>query len=567
MADQTEPRRASSGGSGNGGNSGGSGSGGSGSAGSVGRAGRAMAIGTIASRGTGFLRSLVLVAVLGVQLVPDAYNAANTLPNMVYELLLGGILTSVFVPLIVQSQERDRDGGEAYTQRLLTLTVVVLGAATVIAVIAAPLLIGLQGFGGRDSAQNTLAVMLARLLLPEILFYGIGASLAAVLNSRGHFAAPMWAPVLNNIVVIATCGIFVALPGSARLTPETITTSQVVVLGVGTTLGIVAQAAVLWPALRQVGFRWRWRLDVGRARLGEAARLAGWMLAYVAVSQVGVIVVQRLAILIHRGHPDVPGLTVLVNASLLFMLPHGIVAVSIITALLPRMSRAAVDGRLPDVARDLSLGTRLSSVILLPVSAAFIALGPAIGVLLYSYGRSSTEGGRDIGLALAAGALGLLPFAVSQMQIFAFYALRDTRTPALVNLAVVTAKVGVDLVLYATLPPANVVEGLMWGNTVSYLVAVVVSGWLLGRRLGGLDARRVLRTVVRLAVASVVGGLLAWAVAVGVQDRLGSGTLPAIAVLVAGCLVGGIAYLAVALRLGVGEVHQVTGRLRSRLGR
>ncbi|PZS29591.1 MAG: murein biosynthesis integral membrane protein MurJ [Pseudonocardiales bacterium] len=535
--------------------------------GSVGRAGRAMAVGTIASRGTGFVRSLVLVAVLGVQLVPDAYNAANTLPNMVYELLLGGILTSVFVPLIVKSQKEDADGGAAYTQRLLTLTVVVLGAATVIAVVAAPLLIGLQGFDAHDRSQHDLAVTLARLLLPEILFYGIGASLAAVLNSRGQFAAPMWAPVVNNLVVIVTCGLFLALPGSGRLTPATITSAQVLVLGIGTTLGIVAQAAVLWPALRRVGFRWRWRLDVGRARLGEAARLAGWMLAYVAISQVGVIVIQRLAILLHRAHPDVPGLTVLVNASLLFMLPHGIVAVSIITALLPRMSRAAVDGRLADVARDLSLGTRLSSVILLPVSAAFLALGPAIGVLLYSYGRSSTTGGRDIGLALAAGALGLLPFAVSQMQIFAFYALRDTRTPALVNLAVVGVKVAIDLVLYATLPPANVVEGLMWGNTASYLVAVIVSGWLLGRRLGGLDSARVLRTVVRLSIAAVIGGLLAWAVAAGVVSRLGNGPLAAVVVLVGGSLLGGVAYLAVALRLRVTEVQQVTGPLKARLGR
>jgi len=526
-----------------------------------------MAVGTIASRGTGFIRSLVLVAVLGVQLVPDAYNAANTLPNMVYELLLGGILTSVFVPLIVKAQKQDPDGGDAYTQRLLTLTVLVLGTATVLAVIAAPLLIGLQGFDSGNSAQHDLAVALARLLLPEILFYGIGASLAAVLNSRGHFAAPMWAPVVNNLVVIVTCGVFLALPGSARLTPETITTAQVLVLGIGTTLGIIAQAAVLLPALRKVGFRWRWRIDVGQARLGEAARLAGWMLAYVAISQVGVIVVQRLAILVHHAHPDAPGLTVLVNASLLFMLPHGIVAVSIITALLPRMSRAAVDGRLADVARDLSLGTRLSSVVLLPISAAFLALGPAIGVLLYSYGRSSTEGGRDIGLALAAGALGLLPFAVSQMQIFAFYALRDTRTPALVNLAVVTAKVAVDLALYATLPPANVVEGLMWGNTVSYVVAVIVSGWLLGRRLGGLDAARTLRTIVRLTIAAVIGGLLAWAVAAGLVGRLGDGPLAAVAVLFGGSLLGGLAYLAVALRLGVTEVQQVTGALRARLGR
>lgn len=528
----------------------------------AGRNSRAMAVGTVASRGTGFLRSLALVYVLGVKLVPAAYNAANTLPNMVYELLLGGILTSVFVPLIVKAQRQDADGGEAFTQRLLTLTVVVLGIATAIAVLAAPLLVGLQGFGVHDPPQHDLAVALARLLLPEILFYGIGAALAAVLNTRGQFAAPMWAPVVNNVVVLGTCAAFLALPGSDPLTPASITTAQVLVIGIGTTLGIVAQAAALWPALRRVGFRWRWRLDVRHARLREAAGLAGWMLAYVAVSQVGVIVIQRLAVLVEGAHPQVAGYTVFVNAQLLFMLPHGIVAVSIITALLPRMSRAAVDGRPRDVARDLSLGTRLSSVILLPVTAAFIALGPALGILLYSYGRSSLRDGRAIGLTLAAGALGLLPFAVSQMQIFAFYALRDTRTPALVNIAVVAVKVAVDLVLYATLPPGNVIEGLMWGNTASYVVAVVVSGLLLSRKLGGLDTARVLRTVTRLSLAAGAGGVLAWAAGAGVRTEIGTGRPAAALTLVAGSLLGGLVFVAVASRLRVEEVRAVVGTIR-----
>ena len=533
--------------------------------GGIGRASRAMALGTIASRVTGFLRSLALVYVLGLQLVPAAYHAANTLPNMVYELLLGGILTSVFIPLIIKAQRQDADGGAAYTQRLLSLIVVLLVVGTVLAVLAVPLLVSLQGF--ESGAQRDLAVTLARLLLPEILFYGISAGLVAVLNSRGHFGTPMWAPVGNNIVVITTCAVFLTLPGPAQVTPETITTMQVLVLGIGTTLGIVVQAAILLPALRRVGFRWRWRFDIRNARLGETARLAGWMIAYVVISQVGVIVIQRLAVLVERAHPAAPGLGVLINAQLLFMVPYGIVAVSLITALLPRMSRAAVDGQPREVARDLSLGTRLVSVLLLPVTAAFVALGPAIGTLLYSHGRSSTDDGRDVGLALAAGALGLLPFAVSHLQIFAFYALRDTRTPALVNLAVVGSKVAVDLLLYAVLPPEHVISGLMWGNTVSYLVAVIVTGMLLSRRLGGLETRRVLRTVGRLTLAAAVGGLLAFAVLLGLDSRLGNEVVTAAAVLIVGSILGGAAYLAVAVRLDVAEVGEVVGELRGRLNR
>lgn len=535
---------------------------------SVRRASGVMAVGTLVSRGTGFLRTIVLAYVLGLGLVPDAYNAANTLPNMVYELLLGGILTSVFVPLIVRAQKHDKDGGEAYTQRLMTITVVGLAAATLVAVLAAPLLISLQGFNGHNRAQQELAVTLARLLLPEIFFYGVAAAAAAVLNTRGRFGAPMWAPVLNNLVVVVTCGLFLAAPGphGVLLSPGAMTATQVLVLGVGTTLGIVVQAAALVPALRAVGFRWRWRFDWGNARLGDTGRLAGWMLAYVLISQVGVIVVQNIAVSVHNHHPGVPGLSTFVYAQLLFMLPHGIVVVSIINALMPRMSGAAVDGHLRDVVRDLSFGTRMSAVVLLPVTAAFVVLGPLIGTLLYAHGASTSSGGRGIGVALANGALGLVLFAVSQLQIFAFYALRDTRTPALVNLAVVGAKVAVDLVLYAVLPPEHVVAGLMWGNTVSYAVCVVASGYLLRRRIGSLDGRRVGQTLARLAVAAVVGGAFAGVVALSVPYRLGTGQAVSVIAVVGGAVVGLLGFGCAAVLLQVREVHDVSGLLRARLG-
>lgn len=536
---------------------------------SVGRASGVMALGTIASRGTGFVRTLALAYVLGIFLVPDAYNAANTLPNMVYEFLLGGILTSVFIPLIVRAQKHDEDGGEAYTQRLMTITVLGLAAATVLAVLVAPLLISLQGFSAENVDQRHLAIVLARLLLPEIFFYGVAAAAAAILNTRGRFGAPMWAPALNNIVVIVTCGLFLAAPGprGSALTPGSITSTQVLVLGVGTTLGIIIQAAALLPALRAVGYRWRVRLDWRNARLGEVASLAGWMLAYVLVSQIGVLVVQHLAVSVANHHPGVPGLSTFVYAQLLFMLPHGIIAVSIINALMPRMSGAAVDGRLRDVVRDLSFGTRMAAVVLLPVTAAFVVLGPLIGTVLYSHGATSDAGGRGIGVALANGALGLIIFAVSQLQIFAFYSLRDTRTPALVNLAVVAAKVAVDLLLYAVLPPAHVIDGLMWGNTASYAVCVVVSGVLLRRHVGRLDGARVLRTMVRLALAAAIGGGLAAAVAIGVPHQLGEGFGVSVSTLIAASVIGIAGFLSVAVLLGIEEVRGVGGMLRARLGR
>ncbi|MEN3360063.1 MAG: putative peptidoglycan lipid flippase, partial [Mycobacteriales bacterium] len=317
---------------------------------SLGRSSRIMAVATAASRLTGFLRSLAIAAAIGLGLVGDAYNTANTLPNIVYELLLGGVLTSVVIPLLVHAQERDPDNGEAYTQRLMSLATAALAAATLIAVLAAPLLTAL--YVGADNPKAHLTTVFAWLLLPEIFFYGLGAMFGAILNTRNVYGAPAWAPVLNNLVVIATAALFVALPGPAKLLPGTITNAQVLVLGIGTTLGIFVQALVLLPALRQVGFRWRWRLDVRGARLGEAGGLATWVLGYVAISQVGYVVVTRLA---NEVTTAGRGYAVFTNASLLFQMPYGILGVSLLTALMPRMSRAAARGDHVGVVSDLTL--------------------------------------------------------------------------------------------------------------------------------------------------------------------------------------------------------------------
>src|SRR3712207_5134 len=241
-----------------------------------------MAVAALVSRITGLLRTMVLAAALGVGLVNDAYNTANTLPNIVYELLLGGVLTSVVVPLLVHAQERDRDGGTAYAQRLATLATAGLVVVTAVAVLAAPLLTSLYGIPG-DPEQVRLANWLARILLIEIVFYGLGALAQAILNSRGVFGPPAWAPVLNNVVVIVTGGLFIAASAPGDLTPATITPGQVWLLGVGTTLGIAVQALVLLPLLRRAGVPLRPRWGLKDTGLREAGTLSLWVVGYVAV--------------------------------------------------------------------------------------------------------------------------------------------------------------------------------------------------------------------------------------------------------------------------------------------
>ena len=525
---------------------------------SLGRASRTMAIASAASRLTGFLRSLAVTAAIGVALVGNAYNTANTLPNIVYELLLGGVLTSVIVPLLVQAQERDRDRGVAYTQRLLSLAVAGLAGATLLATVAAPLLTVLYSSG--SGAKSELTTLFAYLLLPEIFFYGLGAMIGAVLNTRGVFGPPAWAPVLNNVVVIVVAGLFIAIT-SGRDVTGSLTTGETLLLGIGTTLGIVAQALVLLPALRRTGFRWKFRLDLRGSRLGEAGPLALWVIGYVVVSQIGYLIQLRLA----NGVPDdLPGVATFTNASLLFQMPYGILGVSLLTALMPRMSRAAARGDREGLLSDLSLGARLSALALLPVTALFIVLGPAIGTVIYGHGRTDVSAARTIGEVLAFSAFGLVPFAITMLQLRVFYAVKDARTPTMINLGMIVVRVVFSLLAALVLADRNLVAGLLVATSLSYVVGAIAGEMWLRRRFGRLDTTRTIRASVRFLVMSVLAGLAAWLVLVLVTGALGTGFVGSLVSIVLGSLAaGGVLVLSAVLSRSA-ELDDVLRGLRGR---
>ena len=536
----------------------------------VARHGAVMALGSIVSRVTGFLRTAAIGAAIGAVAVADDYNLANTLPGMVYELLLGGVLASVVVPLLVRARTRDADRGEAYTQRLLSLAAVFLAGATVVAVACAPLFTALLTSANTPAADRDMVTTLSYLLLPMIFFYGMAALFAAVLNTRGHFAAPMWTPILNNVVVIGMAGVFLLLPVVTPPRAETLTAGQVAVLGLGTTAGIVVQALGLWPAMRRVRFRWRWRWDFRELRLGELARVSAWMLGYVLVSQVGLVVVLRIAKLAGDAATTgqvVAGPAIFNNAYLIFMMAHGIVAVSIITALMPRMAAAASEKRHADLAHQLSVGTRLVGVVLLPATAAYVVLGRPLAVTLFQWGNYTHEQAVATGWVIAAAGLGLIPFAISQLQLFAFYAMPDTKTPALVNLPVVAVRIAVDLLLYVVLPVAWVAAGLMLGNAVSFVLAAILGYWLLRRRVGGLDLTRVFTSLGRVGLASLVAAVAALVVTVGLSAWWDDGKVASIVQLVVGGIVLVGVYIATALGLRIHEVRELGSMVRSRLGR
>jgi putative peptidoglycan lipid II flippase len=445
---------------------------------SLARDSRTMAIGTAASRLTGFLRIFMLVAVLGVGGVRQGFEVANTLPNSLYELLLGGILTSTLVPLLVRARARGED--EAYTQRLLSLLLLALTALTALAMVTAPQLVRWYSTS-TDPGQLDLSVAWARFFLPQILFYGVSATVGAILNTRGRFAAPVWAPVLNNVVVIATLAAFILTPGPRVPEPLTLTSAQLLVLGIGTTLGVVAMTAALLPSLHASGFRWRLRWDFRGMGLAEIGRLAAWTVVYVAAVQAGFLVLTRLATAVGQLPQYVIAFTV-------WQLPYAVVAVSIITALLPRMSRHVVDGR-PDLIRhDLDRGQRLTAVVLIPAALMFVVLGRQVAVTLFAHGATTYGQAEQIGVVLGVLAIGLLPFSIYQLQSRMFYAMADTRTPALIQVLVSTVLIVVDVSASALLPDDLRMYGLAAGLVVANCVGAAVTTVLVRRKLAEAKA-------------------------------------------------------------------------------
>jgi putative peptidoglycan lipid II flippase len=528
------------------------------------RAAGTMAVATLVSRVTGLLRTIVLTAALGLTLVNDAYTTANTLPNIVYELLLGGVLTSVIVPLLVHAQERDRDHGAAYAQRLFTLATAVLAVVTVLAVLAAPVLTWAYGIRN-DPDQVELANWLARLLLVEIAFYGVGALATAILNSRDVFGPPAWAPVLNNVVVIVTGLLFIAASGPGDLTPATITAGQVWLLGIGTTLGIAVQALVLLPLLGRAGVPLKLRWGLKNTGLREAGSLGLWVIGYVAISQVGVLVATNVANAATRAGGL--GSSAFANTSLLFQMPYGIIGVALLTALLPRMSRAAARGDVHGVVQDLSLGTRLSALGLLPVTAALCVLGPALATVLFFRGQTSLADARAVGTALAIGAFGLLPMAITLLQLRVFYAMKDARTPTLIQLGMVAVRVPLLLLVPVVVGPRHVVAGLMLVTSLTY-----VAGWVLGdvalrRSVGSLQSRRTFGPVLRVLGVSIVAGLLGQLVLIVTDDLFAASVAGSLATVLVGTVVIGVATLAGLVVARVPELREPLAAVGARLGR
>ena len=541
-----------------------------------------MATGTVVSRITGIARDIALAAALGFYLVSDAYSLGNSLPTIIYILVVGGALNAVFIPQLVRRMEKDDDGGSAYADRLITLTGSVLLALSILAVVAAPWIVNLYTPADYPQSQYDLAVAFARLCLPQIFFYGAYTMLSQVLNARGTFGAPMFAPIANNVVAITTFVLFIIVAGISEAADGALTTGQVLLLGIGTTAGVVVQAAILVPVLGRAGYRWRPRFDWKGQGLGKAAKLAGWTVGLVLVNQITYIVITRLAAQANvdaaASGATAAGITTYQKAHLVFMLPHSVITISIVTALLPALSRLAHEGKLKEVGEDVAGAMRLVAALVVPIAAMLFVLGSDVSVLLFGYGAATTDQAAVMGDVVSIFMIGLLPFTLFYVLLRGFYAMEDTRTPFVVTVIFSVIMLALVLSLFAFLTDLGVtsaggpqIAGIALGYVLAYWCGFVVLWWWLAHRLGSLNSGATIWVLLRLLIAGGVAVLVAGVTRTATLDLLisdGLNTqLTSLVLIMAAVIVGVPTFFFAAWLLRVREVSAAVAMVKSRVVR
>ncbi|PWJ55773.1 putative peptidoglycan lipid II flippase [Quadrisphaera granulorum] len=521
----------------------------------LGRASAVMAAGTAVSRVLGFVRAAVLALVIGGVLTAggNAFTLANTIPTNLYLLIAGGVLNAVLVPQVVRAMQRP-DGGAEYLDRLVTAAVAVLATATLLLTLASPAIVWL--FSTESPGEmRPLAIAFAFWCLPQVFFYALYTLLGQILNAKGHFGAYMWAPVVNNVVALAGLGAFVLAFGRvSETTPaDAWTPAQIAVLAGSSTLGVVAQALILLVPLRRAGVRLRPRWGVRGMGLRTAGKVAGWTFGALLLSQGTALVVSNVT----TSVPDDSGAGnyAWANAFLLFMLPHSLVTVSLVTALFTRMSAAAARGALEELRADVSSAMRTVGVAMVLATAGLIVTADAAGVLL---GGGRAQPGRALGAVVAVAALGLVPFSATYLVQRGFYALEDARTPFFVQCLATFLWVSGSLASFL-LPPEHRVVGVAASLAVSQWAGALAGLVALHRRLGGVDAARIASTHVRLLVIGALAtaaGLLAVRPLDGLLERsyVGAAALAVIG--------GGVVVLVYGAGLAVLRVEEVRPLLR-----
>lgn len=512
----------------------------------------AVATGTALSRLTGLARVAVLGAVLGTpSAVADAYDLANGTPNIIYELLLGGVLSSSLVPLFTRLREDDDEEG---TSAVVSVAVVALTALTIIAVAAAPLVFRLYSLMVSDNVDadqyRSVGTALARLFLVQIFFYGINALASALLNARGRFFAAAWAPVLSNVVIVGSLALVPAMTDSTPTLADVLAEADLRwVLGGGATLGIAVMALSLLPAAAAAGVRIRPRLDLRHPAVRQLRSLSGWALGYVAANQVAILVVRNL---LRGGDGSIFAYS---RAYMWFVLPHGLLAMSIATTFLPEMTRAVRDRDRVRLAERTSLGVRLIALVTMPAGVGlFVLRRPIIG-LAFQHGNVSAADAETTARALAGFSLGLVGVSVFLFVVRLFYAHLDARTPFTLNLVENVLNVGLAIVLvdrYGIL-------GLALSFAIAYLVSAALALVVARNKVPELALGPIAAALGRMVIASAVMGEAVWWVARQVGGNVG---LDAVVRVLAGSLTGVVVYVVILAALRAPELDPLLRRVR-----
>jgi putative peptidoglycan lipid II flippase len=542
-----------------------------------------MAAGTVFSRLSGFVRSTLLAAALGTQLHADVFTIANTIPNMLYILLAGGVFNAVLVPQLVRAMKHDADGGDAYTNRIITLAALFLAGVTALLMVAAPWLMRLfldgAYFTEALSAQRESVIDFARLCLPQVFFYGMFVLVGQVLNARGRFGPMMWAPIANNVISVAVLTMYLVVFGAARSDELCggYTTGQELLLGLGSTLGIAVQLLILLPYLRAAGFTFKARFDFRGSGLGHTLRLGVWTVGFVIVNQIAYTVVVRLA---SSGTADAvagcgspggangTGYTIYSGAFLLVMVPHAIATVSLATATLTRLSRFAADNDLPGVARQVASTTRTALALIVPFAMLLPAIALPLSNIVWGYAAAS-ETYEDFATSLTLFAPGLVFFTVHYLTLRGFYALERTRTVFWVQCVIAAINITLAILVTSQVSAAATAPGLVVAYDGAYAVGAVLSYLLLRHVLGGLETPALVRFLVRIVIAAGVAGAAAWGWRwlVTASWETGEGKVQAVGMLASTGLVDLVVFLALSRAMRISEVNDVVGLVTDRLHR
>ncbi len=536
--------------------------------------GALMAVGTVISRATGLVRDVSMTAALGLGIVADIFTLGNTIPNTVYVLTVGGAMNAVFVPQLVRRMSDDPDGGSGFADRLITLTGVLLVVLTGVSMLLAPLLTRIYASPDYDAQQLSLAVLFARLCLPQVFFYGLFTMLSQVLNARGRFSPPMFAPIANNVVAIGVFLSFLAVAGPTAVEGGTLTTQQVAWLGIGSSVAVAAQALILVPYLRATGYRWRARFDWRGWGLGRTGGLALWTLGLLAANQVSFIVHSRLAttanlMAAEEGLPEA-GIATYQKAYLIFFLPHSIVTVSLVTALLPGLSRVAHARDYAAVGRVLTDTIRTVTALVVPITAVLMPLAPFLSAMLFGYGASARDASFQIGYTVIGMLIGLVPFSIYFILLRGWYSLEDTRTPFYLSLVLNGVNVVLSIGLFVAVPTQLKVPAIGLAFGITYWIMMVVAWPVLTRRVGDLRTSATWAAVARMigagAISSATTATVIWLLSLAL-DQLWESTWQQLVAFVLCGLIGLLTYLLAARALRIREVASAVSLVRRRLGR